>query len=167
MTKRSAAILSTIFFFIAPGTVVGIIPWWLCRWHLSPPLLGLPALRYLGGLLLVAGLAVLVDSFLQFVIRGSGTPAPVAPPKTLVISGFYRYVRNPMYVAFVSAIAGQGLLFGSRRVLIYAAGAWLTTHLFVCLYEEPHLRAQFGEQYDAFVRHVPRWIPRLTPWTGD
>ena len=78
-----------------------------------------------------------------------------------MVRGFYRYVRNPIYVALASLVVGQGLVFGSVPLLVYAAVLWLAFHGFVLLYEEPRLRATFGAQYDAFCATVPRWVPRL------
>jgi protein-S-isoprenylcysteine O-methyltransferase Ste14 len=112
------------------------------------------------------GIIPVLESFARFAWKGLGTPAPIAPTKHLVVSGFYRYVRNPMYVGVVSAILGQALLFGDVRLLAYAAAVWLATFLFVVVYEEPALRRQFGEEYANFRKHVPRWIPRLRPWKG-
>jgi len=109
---------------------------------------------------------VLLDSFRRFAVEGLGTPAPIAPTQRLVVSGFYRYVRNPMYVAVASVIFGQGLLFGSVAVLEYGVAVWLAFYLFVLLYEESVLRARYGEEYDIFVAEVPRWLPRLRPWGG-
>lgn len=163
--RRVAAIMgSAVFLVIAPGTVAVWVPWTICRWQLRPPLLGFSPFRALGVLLIVAGLPVLLDSFARFAIQGLGTPAPVAPPQHLVTTGLYRYVRNPMYVAVLSLILGQGLLFGSLRVLEYGVAVWFGFHLFVLLYEEPVLRAKFGKDYEEFCRNVRRWIPRLRPW---
>ena len=120
----------------------------------------------LGGLLLAVALPVLVSAFLRFVRDGLGTPAPVAPTERLVVTGAYRYVRNPMYVAVIAAIVGQALLLGQTVLLYYAALVALLVVSFVRLYEEPVLRRQFGEQYDAYRRAVPRWMPRLRPWKG-
>jgi protein-S-isoprenylcysteine O-methyltransferase Ste14 len=72
-----------------------------------------------------------------------------------------------MYVAVVSMVLGQGLLFGNVDLLVYGFGAWLVTFLFVLTYEEPTLRRNFGAQYDAYRANVPRWIPRLTPWRSN
>ncbi len=119
-----------------------------------------------GGILIILGIAGLLDSFRRFAVQGLGTPAPVFPTRHLVVTGLYRYVRNPMYVAVVSAILGQGLLLGNSRVLEYGALLWLLFHLFVLLYEEPVLRSSFGPPYSAFCAEVPRWIPRFTPWTS-
>ena len=114
--------------------------------------------------MIMAGLPVLLDSFARFAIQGIGTPAPVAPPQHLVVTGLYRYVRNPMYVAVSLLIFGQGLLFGSVRVLEYGLVVWLGFFVFVIFYEEPVLRLKFGKEYEEFSAHVPRWIPRLKPF---
>lgn len=123
--------------------------------------------RLIGGVLVAAGALILLDSFVRFAVEGVGTPAPVFPTKRLVAKGCYRFVRNPMYVAVVSLILGQGLIFGDLRILAYGLCAWLITHLFVLIYEEPTLQRSFPADYAAFTAHVPRWIPRLTPWHGS
>jgi len=81
-----------------------------------------------------------------------------------VVTGFYRYVRNPMYVAVLSLVFGQGLLFGSAHVLFYGTIAFAVMHCFVIFYEEPTLRRTFDGAYENFCAHVRRWIPRLRPW---
>ena len=121
-------------------------------------------LRCAGGLLLLLGGALLLETFARFALQGLGTPAPIAPTKTLVVTGSYRFVRNPMYVAVLSLIFGQGLLLGNTAVLVYGLIVWLTVHAFVLLYEEPTLSANYGAQYDRYRASVRRWIPRLTPW---
>lgn len=167
MIRRSLAIVgSAIFLVLAPGFVAGAVPWWISHWHGEAALLGLPVLRIFGGVLIVLGAVGLLDSFGRFAIQGIGTPAPAFPTRHLVVSGLYRYVRNPMYVAVVSTIFGQGLLLGNVRLLDYGGLVWLLFHLFVMIYEEPTLRASFGSEYAAFCAEVPRWIPRLTPWAG-
>jgi protein-S-isoprenylcysteine O-methyltransferase Ste14 len=165
--NRPAAILgSAVFLVIAPGTIAVLVPYWISRWHIGPPLLGWPALRVLGAILICAGLPLLLDSFARFAIQGLGTPAPVAPPRHLVVSGLYRYVRNPMYVAVSSLVFGQGLLFGSAQVLRYGAAVFLGFHLFVLLYEEPTLRGKFGSEYEDYCKNVRRWRPRAKAWKG-
>ncbi len=166
--KKAAAVAGTgLFFLIAPGTVAGYVPWLITRWHFESNGLGSLPLKILGTLLLLAGLAVLADSFIRFAVKGLGTPAPPLPTTHLVVSGLYRYVRNPMYVAIAATIFGQALLFGNLTLLGYGAFVCLCFHLFVIAYEEPSLRARFGTQYAAFCAAVPRWIPRLTPWQGE
>ena len=167
MTRSRALLGSLVFLIVAPGTVAGLVPWWLSRWRVQRPLLGAAELRLLGAALLVLGAAVLLDSFVRFALRGLGTPAPVAPPRHLVVSGLYRHVRNPMYCGVVAAIHGQALLLGSAALLGYALLVWLTVHLFVVVYEEPTLSRTFGEEYEAFRANVPRWVPRLRGWRGS
>ncbi|HUK86381.1 MAG TPA: isoprenylcysteine carboxylmethyltransferase family protein [Terriglobales bacterium] len=163
MKRASALAGSALFLVVAPGTLAVYIPWTLCRWRLAPPLLGFLPLRVVGVPLIAAGLAVLLDSFGRFALQGLGTPAPIAPPQHLVVSGLYRYVRNPMYVAVLALIFGQGLLFGSVVVLEYGLAVWLGFYLFVLLYEEPTLRAKFGAEYEQYCARVRRWLPRLRP----
>jgi protein-S-isoprenylcysteine O-methyltransferase Ste14 len=166
--RRVFAVLGSIFFLlIAPGTVAGVIPWEISHWRMQPPLLGLPFVRVVGALLIAVGIPMLLDSFARFALQGLGTPAPMFPPKHHVVTGRYRNVRNPMYVAALGVIQGQGLLLGDVRVLGYGALVWLISHLFVIGYEEPTLRKRFASEYDAYRASVPRWIPRLSPWRGE
>src|SRR5215210_7269981 len=99
MRRSTAAVGSALFFLLAPGVVVGLIPWALTRWQVREPLAYWAPARVLGWVVLLAGVIALVGAFVRFVVEGLGTPAPVAAPEHLVIGGVYRYVRNPMYVA--------------------------------------------------------------------
>nr|WP_321576619.1 isoprenylcysteine carboxylmethyltransferase family protein [Bradyrhizobium barranii] len=130
------------------------------------PFLGVELTRFVGAALILAGLAGLVDSFARFALQGLGTPAPIAPTQHLVVTGLYRYVRNPIYVAVAAVIFGQALLFGDWGLFAYGAVVWLAFHLFVVGYEEPTLKRSFGTEYEAFCINVPRWIPRLAAWRG-
>jgi protein-S-isoprenylcysteine O-methyltransferase Ste14 len=164
MRRTTAAIGSSVFFLLAPGTLVGVVPWWITRWQ---PRGAAPVpLRALGVALLGAGLVVLISAFVRFVAEGSGTPAPVAPPERLVVGGLYRYVRNPMYLAVVATIVGQALWLGYPILLRWATVVGLGMFAFVRLYEEPTLRERFGADYEAYRRAVPGWWPRLRPWMG-
>lgn len=162
--RLKAVIGSVVFLFVAPGIIAGAIPGALSGYRFAPALLGVEPIRWVGGLLLLLGAVLLIETFARFALQGLGTPAPIAPTKTLVVTGSYRFVRNPMYVAVVSLILGQGLWFGSVPVLVWGLIVWLTVHLFVLAYEEPTLSRDYGAQYDRYRAHVRRWIPRLTPW---
>jgi protein-S-isoprenylcysteine O-methyltransferase Ste14 len=165
--RRVLAVLgSALFFLLAPVTVAGLVPWWISRWRFETSVIAWLPLRVVGGLLVAAGVLVLLDSFGRFALQGLGTPAPVFPTRHLVITGLYRFVRNPMYVAVVAVIGGQGLIFGNVRLLEYGALVWLGFHLFVVAYEERTLRATYGMEYGHFCAGVPRWLPRLSPWRG-
>jgi protein-S-isoprenylcysteine O-methyltransferase Ste14 len=165
--RRVFALLGTaLFLALAPGCVAGLVPWWISRWQFRTPFAGYAPLRVIGVVFIAAGTFVLLDSFARFALQGLGTPAPVFPTRHLVVKGFYRYLRNPMYVAVVAVILGQAVLFGDVRVLEYALFACFVAHLFVLAYEEPTLRKTFGREYESFCVDVPRWIPRVTPWRG-
>ncbi|HEX7254786.1 MAG TPA: isoprenylcysteine carboxylmethyltransferase family protein [Gaiellaceae bacterium] len=155
-----AALGSAVFFLLAPGVVAGLIPWWLTGWEREEPAQFWVVPRVPGGALVVVGVGVLLHAFVRFVVEGMGTPAPVAPTERLVVGGLYRYVRNPMYLAVLAAIVGQAFLLGRLELLAYAALVAAVVAAFVHWYEEPTLRRQFGEEYDAYQQAVPGWIPR-------
>lgn len=167
MRQRAAILGSAIFFIVAPLLLGCVVPWWLTGWRFQPAFLGLELTRLLGAALILAGVPGLVDSFVRFAVQGLGTPAPVAPTQHLVVTGLYRHVRNPMYVAVTAVILGQALLFADRSLLAYGAAFWLACHVFVVAYEEPTLQQTFGAEYEAFRSNVPRWIPRLRPWSAQ
>src|SRR5919206_4521873 len=139
MRRSTAAVGSALFFLLAPGVVVGLVPWTLTRWQVREPLPYWAPARVLGGVVLVAGLIALIRAFVRFVVEGLGTPAPVAAPERLVVGGLYRYVRNPMYVAVLTVIVGQALILGQLGLLLYAAASWLIAAAFLRWYEEPTL----------------------------
>jgi protein-S-isoprenylcysteine O-methyltransferase Ste14 len=165
--RVAATIGSIVFLFVAPGLVAGLLPWWLTHWIMQPAFLGLPLVRVVGAVLIAAGILVVLESFARFAIQGIGTPAPIYPTNLLVVGGFYRHVRNPMYVAVVSIVIGEALLLGSAPLLGYAAIVWLAMHAFVMAYEEPTLRKSFGAEYNRYAGHVPRGLPRLRGWRRD
>lgn len=165
--RTRAAWASALYFVAAPGVLAGLVPWWMTRWNPRPPLLALELTRGIGAVLIVAGVLELVDAFGRFALQGLGTPAPFAPARRLVVTGAYRYVRNPMYVAVAAVILGQGLLLGDWRLIVYAVLLWLACHMFVVSYEEPVLLQTFGAEYETFRANVRRWIPRVTPWRAE
>src|SRR5262245_14884903 len=152
------------------GAVIIYVPYVLTGWRLAPPFFGWEGSRGIGVALIIVPVPILVDLAMRFVRQGHGTPVPVAPPQRLVVSGVFRWVRNPAYLAAVGALVGQGLVFASRPVLIYALAMWIAFHLLVVVYEEPTLRRKFGAEYEDYCRRVPRWVPRLprsmVEWEG-
>ena len=162
MAVRIRATLGSLaFLIVAPGLVAGLLPWLITYWRPLPPVEGPAALRWTGLILVAAGLAVILEAFARFAWEGLGTPAPVAPTRSLVVSGFYRFVRNPMYVAVTALIFGQAILFASWGVALYGVVIAAAFDTFVRLYEEPTLRQAYGEEYAAYCAATPRWIPRL------
>jgi protein-S-isoprenylcysteine O-methyltransferase Ste14 len=152
------ALRSFLFLILAPGMVAGYIPLALLR---TGPQVDTGLLAYLAIPLWSIGGWILLWSFWNFLKEGRGTPAPMDPPKELVAVGFYRYVRNPMYVGILLILIGHFLWFGFWLLLVYSAVTFVITHLFVILYEEPTLKKNFGAAYEGYLERVPRWIPRF------
>lgn len=120
--------------------------------------------QWLGMLCINVGTILLLACIWEFAKRGRGTLSPADPPRHLVVSGLYRFVRNPMYLSVTLVVFGEVLLTASRPLLTYWVVWFAVVNLFVLGYEEPTLRAQFGDEYERYTHHVGRWIPRLTPW---
>ncbi len=140
-----------------------LLPQWL---GFSVEMAGAARWRWLAAVPSVLGFAVALRCIWDFGWTGRGTPAPVAPPQRLVVVGFYRYVRNPMYLGFAAGWIGLWVIFGhaNSRVMAAVAAVALGVHLFVVFYEEPTLRGKFGAEYDEYRRNVRRWWPRLRGW---
>lgn len=154
-------ILKTLLFTVlVPGTVAVWIPYRLAA--PAPPVV-VSIRTLLSACLIAIGVALYLATAFRFAVVGLGTPAPIAPTKSLVVSGLHRYVRNPMYIGVLSLVAGEAVLFHSWQVVEYAvclAGAF---HLFVIFYEEPALQRQFGDSYLEYCARTRRWLPRLRP----
>ncbi len=143
-----------------PGVVAGFLPWrffGLRRLVLDPSRPNQAA----GLVLAAAGMVLLAACFVQFAREGKGTLIPVDAPRTLVVRGLYRYVRNPMYLSVSAILLGEALAAWSGALLAYWAGYFAFVNLFICGYEERALRAKFGEPYERYTRQVGRWLPRL------
>ena len=107
------------------------------------------------------GSLVILACFWSFTFTGRGTSVPTDPPKALVITGPYHYVRNPIYVGVLLIFLGHFLWFGYWTLLIYVVSAFIGVHFFIVLYEEPTLKRKFGVEYEEYLKRVPRWIPRF------
>ena len=160
--RAVGAVAGTVLFVLLGGPALAavFVPWLLSRWHLRPAFMGWAAWRWVGVTLIVVGPSLVAWSMATFVRRGRATPSPIDRTERVVAVGPFRFVRNPMYIGVVGTILGQGLLLGSVPVVIYAAAFALTAHLIVVLYEEPRLTRIFGQEYMAYRRAVPRWLPR-------
>ena len=156
-------IRTIIFSVLVPGTVGGWAPYWLAHSGLDGMMLGKAmgsiVTDIIGILFTVIGALIYLWCAYDFVFIGRGTPAPFAPPKTLVIRGLYKLVRNPMYIGLLLAIIGQGFIYGSPLLFLYALLVFIMFHSFVVLYEEPVLRKMFGYDYMAYGKQVNRWLP--------
>lgn len=118
--------------------------------------------QIIGMIVGVIGALIALWCVFTFATIGGGTPAPFDPPRRLVIRGPYHFVRNPMYIGAGLALAGAALFYESTVLVRYLCVFFLVTHLFVIWYEEPTLRQNFREEYEAYCRRVRRWLPGLT-----
>ena len=146
-----------VFTLVVPGTVAVYLPWLLTRGQSIGPLgyvMASSALILFGAMTYLWGLWV-------FAAHGQGTPAPIDAPKRLVSGGPYRYTRNPLYVGVLAVILGWAVLFQAASLLLYAMSVGLAFHLFIVLYEEPHLRRTFGAEYENYCGRVGRWLPGM------
>jgi len=161
--RWTAAIAS----IIVGGAFFALWFWLLPSWlGFRVAMTGATRWRWIAALPSVLGFAVALRCMWDFGWSGHGTPAPIAPPKKLVITGPYRYVRNPMYLGFFTGWIGLWVVFGRTNwlAMAIAVAVVLGTALFVRLYEEPTLRRTFGAKYEEYCRNVHRWVPRLRPW---
>ena len=154
---------------VLPVTMTILIPRWLlaqygmrAMWQ-ADSAAGVIA-RIAGGVSFLVGLALFSWCLYLFAARGKGTLAPWDPPRKLVVSGPYRYVRNPMISGVLLIIAGQTLFHGSRTLASWLLTFFVINQIYFMISEEPMLEARFGEQYGFYKKNVPRWIPRVRPW---
>src|SRR5215467_10028048 len=158
-TAIAALAVGTLFFSLW----FWLLPQWL-GFHVE--MAGVARWRWLAALPSILGFAVALHCVWDFGWTGHGTPAPIAPPQRLVVVGFYRYVRNPMYVGTFAGWSGLWVAYGRANLaaLAVASVAMAGVVLFVRLYEEPTLRKTFGTEYEEYCRNVRRWLPRMRAW---
>jgi protein-S-isoprenylcysteine O-methyltransferase Ste14 len=158
--------LRALFWTLAfPGVFAFYLPWTM--FDLGSVDIDASNPRHLLGLgCIAAGTLLLLACIWEFARRGRGTLSPVDPPKHLVVSGLYRFVRNPMYLSVTTIVLGELLLTMSRGLLAYWMVWFAAVNVFVMAYEEPALRAQFGDGYERYARAVGRWLPRLSAYRG-
>ena len=152
------ALKSLLFLIVAAGLGAGYIPFVLLP---SGPQVPTGRFAYLAFPLWLLGGGSILWCFWDFTFTGHGTPAPIDPPKALVATGLYRYVRNPIYVSVLTILIGHFLWFRTIWLLVYAVVVFLVFHLFVTVYEEPTLKQKFGPAYEQYCTSVPRWIPKI------
>ncbi len=149
-----------IFTLFVPGVFLVLVPYLLLSSFGDRFALDVGVIRYIGLIPMLCGILVYIRCVWSFVSVGKGTPIPSDPPKTLVVQGLYRYMRNPMYVGVLFLLIGEAIFFASLVLTFYAVIVFVWFHVFVVFYEEPTLRKKFGDSYRKYCESVPRWIPR-------
>lgn len=152
-----------------PFTVVFLVPYWIARRYDASAALGQSTgallLQLAGILVLALGFGLFAASLRRFATEGKGTLAPWDPPRLFVASGPYRFVRNPMISGVIFMLCGEALVLLSRSHAVWAAFCIALNLIYIPIVEEPQLRRRFGASYEEYCRNVPRFIPRLTPWS--
>jgi protein-S-isoprenylcysteine O-methyltransferase Ste14 len=151
----SLIVRNLVFTIVVPGAGGVYVPWLILTRHGASPA---PAAWYAVPVIVI-GVALYLACVWAFAVVGRGTPGPWDAPRRFVAAGPYRWVRNPIYLAALLIVGGEAWLFRSVDLLLYAGGVAVAFHLLVVGYEEPRLRARFGEQYEAYRRAVSRWVP--------
>ena len=155
------ALLPVVATVVVPSLIVGDAD---IGWGLPSGVAVLPVV--LGTGVIAIGLLLMVRTVVLFARVGRGTLAPWDPTSHLVVLGPYRYVRNPMISGVLFILLGEAALLGSVPQLIWAAIFFAANAVYMPLVEEPGLARRFGEEYETYRAHVPRWLPRLRPWQG-
>jgi protein-S-isoprenylcysteine O-methyltransferase Ste14 len=155
---------------VLPVTAAVVVPLLLCRRYgitfRPPSTTAAWACAILAVILFLIGALLFVKTVVLFASRGRGTLAPWDPPARFVAAGPYRFVRNPMISGVFLIITAEAALPASPVLLAWAAIFLIVNLIYIPLFEEPQLERRFGEAYRAYKRNVPRFLPRLHPWSG-
>ena len=148
---------------LLPTTVTVLIPYLIVSTRPFGPITWASILA--GTVMIATGLTLVVTTVWHFATVGQGTLAPWDPPRRLVVRGVYRYVRNPMIAGVILILFGEAIALRSMPVLRWAGLFFLINAVYIPFLEEQWLINRFGDDYLEYRRHVPRWIPRTSPWT--
>ena len=165
--KMHLIVRATFFTLLFPGTVTILGPCSILGSVGVESWRNLSILRFVAVIVGISGAATLIHCVWGFAFYGEGTLAPIDPPKSLIVRGLYQYNRNPMYLGVLTVLAAETLFFSSPALFGYSAVIFLVFHLFVLMYEEPHLKGQFGQHYLDYCRAVPRWGIALHPFNNS
>ncbi len=155
----SLLLRNLVFTILQPGLVAGLIPYLLLRIEGKPYLPDVwGSWQFSGVAVMTLGFSLMVICILQFAVDGNGTLSPLDPTKNLVVRGFYRYCRNPMYVGVILLLMGEVLFHRSFVLAGYSAVVFTGFNLFIVFHEEPRLKREFGNDWDDYRKRVRRWF---------
>ena len=144
-----------VFAILYPGIVAGVIPFWIIGGKLNE--LEKPH-QFVGVFLFLAGFIIMTWCIVNFAVKGQGTLSPLAPTKKLVVSGLYKFSRNPMYIGVMLILTGETLFFASYSLCVYSLIVFAGFNIFIIFNEERRLKKDFGNDYDNYCKKVRRWI---------
>ena len=155
----SLIFINIIFTILYPGIVAGLIPCWIIGGDINVIIFEFEKLHQLAGIFLfIAGFIIMTWCIVNFAVKGRGTLSPIAPTKKLVVSGLYRFSRNPMYIGVMLLLIGETLFFSSRSLCLYSFIVFVGFNIFIIAREEPRLKKDFGNEYDIYRKKVRRWF---------
>ena len=157
-------IKTTAFLIVLWGIFLFVLPLGISIVEIEVGMPRFPPEPLLAGPLLLLGTLLALWAAFSFVLSGQGTPMTVDPPRALVISGPYAYVRHPFVIGVVAQIVGLGITLGSVLVILYAAVVLLVWYYRIRPGEERTLEERFGSDARMYFRHVRAFRPRTTPY---
>ena len=156
--------IKSLLFGLTVGIVLMILlPYFMMTINnqASLPVVNYVFLKILGVILVGLGIFIFLFNTFAFKRYGRGTPVPIEPPQELVAKGLYKYIRNSMYLGYFGIVFGEFFILGHLTLLFYAMLFVILTHLYVVFIEEPGLKKRFGNNYERYIKSVPRWLPKL------
>lgn len=148
----SGILVGSVFFVLLPYFFVQLNSYFLL------PIFSNYLFKILGTIFILIGVGLFIYCSRLFLIFGRGTPAPIEPPKKLVVNGLYKYTRNPIYLGYFMILLGEFLFFGQFLLLIYFSFAIIGINIYVIFHEEPILKKRFGKSYQEYLKKIPRWV---------
>ena len=155
-------IRTLIFVVLVGGTTMVLIPVYLLSSFSSQTNVEIGFLRYFGFLPFLLGIIIISWCVRDFIYKGKGTPAPYDPPKQLVVNGLFRFMRNPIITGGIMILVGESILMESAAIACWALIFFIGNHIYFIFWEEPGLIKRVGEDYEIYMKNVPRWFPRFT-----
>lgn len=157
-SQSSLFLRNLLFTILHPGVVAGLIPYLIVSHQAKTSNETPSVLFYLGAIIFITGCLIVLFCIIELAVRGAGTLSPADPTQKLVISGLYRFSRNPMYMGVLMVLVGEAISIGNGYLWMYSGLILLTFYLFVRYREEPRLHKDFGKDYDNYQKTVRRWL---------
>ncbi len=154
-TGRQIVVFWTFFLIVVPFALQ-----YLER-ALGVPTFTFSAQRPIGAVGFAVASALGLWSGMTMAIHGMGTPLPTHCASKLVVTGPYRYVRNPMAIAGLAQGAFVGVTLGSFFTLLYVVSGLFVWNFFVRPIEENDHRQRIGQDFETYCDQVKCWIPRF------